>query len=129
MKHTNKTGKFAIAMTTLFLLVFVFPLSVFAKPEKVSVCHWDADNEQYKLIRISERALDAHLAQGGALPGTEGLDENCNPLADTDGDGIPDVDDSDDDLLRADLHLSGLHDQSVGPVGESLHPLGVPRLR
>ena len=96
MKLTKKTI-IQMSIVTLLLMVFSLPLTAFAKPAKVDVCHWDADQGAFKLLNISEKALKAHLKQGGVLPGTNGLDENCNPLPDNDGDGVPDVDDADDD--------------------------------
>jgi hypothetical protein len=61
-------------------------LTAAARPDgagmaRVAVCHYDADADAYKLIVIAEPAVAAHLAQGGALPGTNGLDEACQPVA------------------------------------------------
>lgn len=39
-----------------------------AKPNKVDVCHAEG-NGGYHMINVSERALDAHLGHGDALPG------------------------------------------------------------
>jgi hypothetical protein len=47
--------------------------------ERVAVCHYDADADAFKLITVAAPAVEAHLRQGGALPGTNGLDENCQP--------------------------------------------------
>jgi hypothetical protein len=63
-------------------------LTAAARPDgagmaRVAVCHYDADADAYKLIVIAEPAVAAHLAQGGALPGTNGLDEACQPVAAT----------------------------------------------
>ena len=96
MKLTKKTT-IQTSIVILLLMAFALPLTAYAKPAKVDVCHWDGDEGTFKLINISEKALKAHLKQGGVLPGTNGLDENCDPLPDNDGDGIPDVDDIDDD--------------------------------
>ncbi len=75
-----KSNKIMIQFVILMLLMtFAFPLTGFAKPEKVDVCHWDEDQGTFKLINISERAVDAHLRQGSVFPGTHRLDDNCNP--------------------------------------------------
>ena len=75
-----KSKKIIIQFVILMLLMtFAFPLTGFAKPAKVDVCHWDEDQGTFELINISERALDAHLRQGSVLPGTHGLDDNCHP--------------------------------------------------
>lgn len=88
--------------------------SVSAKPNKVSLCHYDADTDSYKLISVSGNgnAVNAHLAHGDGRPGDpvptmEGstFDDDCVPVADemilavaytdTDDDGgayDPDVD-------------------------------------
>ena len=50
------------------------------KVPKVDVCHaTGSESNPYVLINISGNALNAHLNHGDALPGTEGLDENCDP--------------------------------------------------
>lgn len=53
---------------------------------KIDVCHYDADADEYFLINIAEPALKAHIAQGGGVPGGDvpGLayhtfDEACQP--------------------------------------------------
>ena len=48
------------------------------KAPKVDVCH-ATGNGGWNLININGNALNAHLNHGDVLPGTEGLDENCDP--------------------------------------------------
>ena len=47
---------------------------------KVDICHWDADEEIYALIRVAAPAEAAHLAHGDEVPGGDVLDGNCEPL-------------------------------------------------
>ena len=44
---------------------------------KTDLCHYDADTDEYHLIRINGNAVDKHLAHGDVSPATEGLDVDC----------------------------------------------------
>lgn len=48
---------------------------------KTEVCHYDADNDEFHLIRINGNAVDKHLAHGDGLPGAEGLNADCDAVA------------------------------------------------
>lgn len=58
---------------------------------KIMVCHLDRIDDPndpeydgspgWELLEVNEKSLDRHIAHGDALPGTEGLDENCQPVA------------------------------------------------
>jgi hypothetical protein len=45
--------------------------------EKTDVCHYDADTDEFHLIRINGNAVDKHLDHGDHFPGTQGLDDDC----------------------------------------------------
>ena len=47
---------------------------------KVDICHWDAEMEVYKLIRVAAPAVSAHLEHGDGMPGEGSLDGNCEPV-------------------------------------------------
>ena len=48
------------------------------RPEKVEICHMDGKGN-LRLINVSSRSLEAHLANGALLVG-EDVDENCEEL-------------------------------------------------
>ena len=47
---------------------------------KVDICHWDAEEEVYALIRVAAPAESAHLAHGDEVAGGDALDEMCEPV-------------------------------------------------
>ncbi len=50
-----------------------------SKEPRVTICHV-TDSGAYKQVTINGNALSAHLDHGDALPGTGGLDENCQEV-------------------------------------------------
>jgi len=68
-------------LTTLTTIIaFAILTSAFAGSAKLDVCHIPPGNpENYHTIRISENALDAHLAHGDL---EDGCLENCDTFCD-----------------------------------------------
>ena len=46
---------------------------------KTGICHLDEYGD-YQLISIADRAVQAHIAHGDKLAGTDGLDANCEAV-------------------------------------------------
>jgi formylglycine-generating enzyme required for sulfatase activity len=46
---------------------------------KVSICHWDDDTGEYKLISVAGPAQEAHMRHGDEAAGGDVLDEDCEP--------------------------------------------------
>ncbi|MCB0173094.1 MAG: hypothetical protein KDI02_17485 [Anaerolineae bacterium] len=100
---TNKkqypAWKAALTGLSLLLtaLVLFGPLAgvALAGQDKVAICHLKG-NGSYKVINVSENALDAHLNHGDKIVGVD-VDENCEPLGsadDADSDGVLDAQDN-----------------------------------
>jgi len=103
-----RTKRWTLAATllvvALLLASLVAPMASAAKkkpkapkPTKVAICHLEnkASNKYHKIV-VAESAVPAHLAHGDVLvadAASRNLDENCQCLADSDGDGTPDATD------------------------------------
>ena len=63
-----------------------------SKPHKERICH--RSGSKFKLIEVGKPAVPAHMAHGDVMPGTEGLDCNCQPVTEQPGPDMIDIEKS-----------------------------------
>lgn len=64
-------------LLVLIMLTVASGVSAEGQP-KVGICHLD-EYGNYQLISVADPAVQAHMAHGDAIPGTNGVDANCEP--------------------------------------------------